>query len=90
MHQQIVDKRASRSHQSGILRLPVGKSRGIVAGDVLHQVQRVRPAHLDFAHVADVEESGRRPRRQLLATMPEYSTGMSQPPKFTILAPMRR
>ena len=90
MHQQIVDKSAGGRHQAGVLRLAVDEFRGVVASDVLHEIQGVRAAHLDFAHVADVENA----RAVRIATcsdkMPEYSTGMSQPPKLTILAPRRR
>ena len=46
------------------------------------------PAISNLAHVADVEQPRPRPHRHVLVTMtPEYSTGMSQPPNGTILAP---
>ena len=67
VHQQIVHKRARRGHQPGILRLAVAQVRGIVRGDVLHQVERARPAHLDLAHVADVKQARGGARGHVLA-----------------------
>src|SRR4029077_10522822 len=45
VHQQIVDERARGSHQAGVLRLAVGELGGVVAGDELDQIQRLRAAY---------------------------------------------
>jgi len=33
------------------------KVRGVIGGNVIHQIERLKAADLDFAHVADVEQS---------------------------------
>ncbi len=58
VHQQVVHEGAGGSHQAGVLRLALGKLGGVVAGDELRQIERLRAAQLDFAHVADVEKAG--------------------------------
>ena len=60
VHQQVVHKSSARSHQPGIVRLPDGKLRGVVARDQLHQAQRARAANFNLAHVAHVEQAGAR------------------------------
>ncbi len=76
--------------QRGVVRLPVLEARGVVHGDVLHGGQRAGPAELDFAHVAHVEQAHAGAHGHVLgdqaAAGAGYSTGMSQPPKSTILA----
>ena len=57
MDQKIVYEGAGSREQAGVLRLAVGKLRGVVRGDVLDQFERVRSADFDFAHVADVEKA---------------------------------
>ena len=43
--------------QRGVVRLPVLQPRRVVHGDVLHCRQRARPAKLNLAHVAHVEQA---------------------------------
>src|SRR5260370_9698783 len=57
MDQDIVDEPSVLVQQSGVLRLPVLKARGIVGGDVVDQPQSLRAANLDLAHVADIEQA---------------------------------
>ena len=60
VHEDVVDERALRREQRGVVRLAVLEARGIVHGDVLHGGQRAGAAKLDFAHVAHVEEADSR------------------------------
>ncbi len=55
--QDVVDESAVFIQQRRVLGLPVLQLRSVVHGDVLHQIQRLRPAHFDLAHVADVEQA---------------------------------
>ncbi len=55
--EDVVDERALRREQRGVVRLAVLEARGIVHGDVLHGGQRAGAAKLDLAHVAHVEEA---------------------------------
>ena len=57
VHQDVVDEAAVLIEQPGILRLPDVEPRCRVGGDVINQANRLRPADLDFAHVADVEQA---------------------------------
>ena len=66
MHQQVIDKRALFIHQARIVGLPDDQFRGVIAGDVLDQRQRLRPADFNFAHVADVKQPGSRARGHML------------------------
>ena len=69
--------------------LAVLEARGVVHGDALDGGERVGTAELDLAHVADVEEADGGADGQMLgdeAAAAGYSTGISQPPKSTILA----
>ena len=70
VHQQIVHEGTGGGHQAGVLRLALDKLGGVVAGDVLRQIQRLRAAQLDFAHMADVEKAGGRARGQMFADDP--------------------
>ena len=67
VHEQVIDKRPRGSHQAGILRLAIDKPGGVVAGNELHQVEGLRAADLDFAHVADVKKAGRGARGDVFA-----------------------
>ena len=53
--QDVVDESAVSVEQRGILGLAELEFRRVVDGDVLDQIERLRAAHVDFAHVADVE-----------------------------------
>ena len=55
VHQDVVDESAVLIQQAGILRLADFEFRSIVGGDVIDQVQGLRTANLDLAHVADIE-----------------------------------
>ena len=57
MDQKIVHEGAGAGEQAGVLRLAVGELRGVVGGDVLDQLERMRAADFDLAHVADVEQA---------------------------------
>ena len=72
------------------MRLADREPGGVVARDVLDGLERVAAGDLDLAHVADVEEARARPDGLCSTTMPEYSTGMSQPPNSTMRAPRDR
>jgi hypothetical protein len=39
------------------LDLTIGEMSSVVAGDVLHEIERLRAENLDLSHVADVENS---------------------------------
>ena len=58
IHEQVVDERAGRRHQAGVLRLTDGEPAGVVRRNALHGRQRVLAGDLDLAHVADVEDPG--------------------------------
>ena len=60
---------------------------GVVGVDVLDQVERVRPAEREPAHVADVEQPGGGADGLCSSMMVVYCTGMSQPAKSTMRAP---
>ena len=62
----VIHEGALLGEQGGVLRLPHRETGGIVAGDLLHQVQRLRPANLNFPHVAYVEQARRRAHGQML------------------------
>ena len=66
IHEQVVDERAGRRHQAGVLRLTDGEPAGVVRRNALHGRQRVLAGDLDLAHVADVEEAGARPHGGVL------------------------
>ena len=55
--QDVVDETAVSIEQRRILGLAELEFRRVVDGDVLHQIERLRAAHFDLAHVADVEQS---------------------------------
>src|SRR5467141_830069 len=57
VHEQIVHEGALLGHQPGIVRLPNGEPRRIIAGNVLHQIESAFSADLDLAHVADIKEA---------------------------------
>ena len=56
MHKQIVDECAAIRHQPRIMRLADGELRGVIAGNVLDQINRVRAADFNLAHVAHVKQ----------------------------------
>ena len=64
--QHIVDERPGGGCQRGILGLVGRQPRGVVGGDVLDSLQRVRTGNLDFAHVRDVEQSRTRANGHVL------------------------
>ena len=66
VHEQIVHEGALIGHQPGIMRLPGGEPRRIVASDVLHQIERAFSTDLDLTHVADVKQARGRSRGQML------------------------
>ncbi len=57
VHENVVDECALGREQSGVVRLPILEARRIVHGDVLDSRERARPAKLDLAHVAHVEQA---------------------------------
>src|SRR5476651_375628 len=58
VHEQVVDERALRREQAGVLRLPDLQLRRVVRRDALDRRERVLAGDLDLAHVADVEDPG--------------------------------
>src|SRR5712692_2566944 len=63
---EVIDRAAvGRTHQR-VLRLAVGETRGRICQRMLEQRERPRPAQVELAHVAQVENAGRRPYRQML------------------------
>src|SRR6266436_4254927 len=66
VHEQIVHERALLGHQPGIVRLPNGEPRRIIACNVLHQIERAFSSDLDLAHVADIKEARASARCQVL------------------------
>ena len=64
--EQVVDERALRRQQAGVLRLPHGKLRCVVGRDALDGGERVLAGDLDLAHVADVEQPGAGAHRGML------------------------
>ena len=57
VHQDVVDETAVSIEQRGVLRLAGAEFRSIVGGDPVDQLQRVRTANFNLAHVADIEQS---------------------------------
>ena len=55
--QDVIDESAVPIEQRRILSLAELEFGRVVDGDVLHQIQRLRAAHFDLAHVADIEQS---------------------------------
>jgi hypothetical protein len=55
--EKIVHECSFGRHQAGILDLTIGEMSSVVAGDALHQIERLRAENLDLSHVADVENS---------------------------------
>ena len=55
--EDVVDEGARGREQRGVVRLAIFELRGIVHGDVLDGGEGTGAAELDFAHVADVEET---------------------------------
>ena len=55
--QQVIDERALRRQQTGVLRLSDGELRRVVGRDALDRGERVLAGDLDLAHMADVEDS---------------------------------
>ena len=53
--QNIIDETTVRIEQSRVLGLAELELGRVVHRDVLHQIERLRTAHFDLAHVADVE-----------------------------------
>ncbi len=89
--QDVVDESAVLVQQARIMRLADLQLRRRVGRDVIDQFQRLRSANFDLAHVADVEQAhAAAARRCVRRSRRNSETGMSQPPKSTILAPMRR
>ena len=80
----------SGGRQRRVLNLPDRQPGRVVAGEPLDGRERVGAGHLDLAHVADVERPARVRTAMCSSVMPEYSTGMSQPPNSTIRAPLAR
>ena len=65
--EQVVDERALRRQQAGVLRLPdLRASTASLRRDALDGGERVLAGDLDLAHVADVEEPGARAHRHVL------------------------
>jgi len=58
--------------QPGIVRLAGCSLWTALVGDEIGQLRGLRPADLDFAHVADVEYAHRFANRHVLGENPEY------------------
>ena len=58
VHQDVVDKAAVFVQQTGVVRLAHFQFRGGVGGHEIDQLLRFRAADIDFAHVADIEQTG--------------------------------
>ena len=89
--ENVVDECALGREQRGVVGLVVGEARGVVHGDVLDGGESAGAAKLNFAHVRHVKEADGGADGEVLGDEarrpgPGYSTGMSQPPKSTILA----
>ena len=54
----------------GVLRLSDFQCAGVVAGDPLNRLERAFAGHLDFPHVADVEQAGTGAHREMLVGDP--------------------
>jgi hypothetical protein len=58
VNQNVINECSGWRGQPGIMNLSVGQFGCVVAGNMLHQIERLRPTNFDFAHVADVEQTG--------------------------------
>jgi hypothetical protein len=73
-------KRSSRhaavlAAQDAVLRAAVGDLRDVVGEDTLEEVERLRAARLDLAHVGDVEDARGPPDGQVLLADPRVLDG---------------
>ena len=59
VYQDVVDKTAVFVEQAEYCAWPMLQPRRIVGGDVIDELESLRTAHLDFAHVADIEQAHR-------------------------------
>ena len=66
VHQDVVDEAAVLVKQACVLNRAVREARRRVCGNVIDQREGFRAADLDFAHVADVEDSGGLPDGMVL------------------------
>ena len=91
VHKQVVNEGAALGHQPGILRLPDDEFGSIVASHPLHQFERASARGPRFRPCGSRRTTPPGVRTASCSErMPEYSTGMSHPPKLTILAPRPR
>jgi hypothetical protein len=90
VHQDVVHKTAVLVEQARVVRLADLQFWHGVGSNGIGEFGGLGPANLDLAHVADIENAD--PLRTALCSsrIPEYCTGMSHPPKSTILAPRAR
>ena len=66
----------SRRQQRGVVRLPIRQPRRIIHGDLLHRGQRTRPAKLNLAHMAHVEEAHARAHGHVLGNQAAARAGI--------------
>ncbi len=58
VHQDVVDEPAVAIQQAGVVRLADLQLGGVVGGNIIDELQRIRAADFDLAHVADVKNAG--------------------------------
>ena len=68
--QQVVDDRSFRCSQRGVLRLAIDQFCRVVGSQPVNEGNRVRTAHVDLAHVRDVEQTGMSARAEMFSHCP--------------------
>jgi hypothetical protein len=66
VNEQVVHDAAVRVAHRGVKHTAGKKPGDVVRDEVIQKLRRVRPAHIDFAHVAHVEQAGGAPHREVL------------------------
>ena len=66
VNDDVVHEGGFRIQHGRVVRLAGDEPRGVVHGDALHGIQRLRPGEADVAHVADVEDAHAGAHRHVL------------------------
>ena len=91
MHQDVVHEAAVIVEQARIVRLTLFQLGDVVGGDEFGQLQRPPGPRISISPMWLTSNTPTAERTALCSSMmPEYWTGMSQPPKSTIFAPSAR
>ena len=80
INEQIVNHSAFGRGQRRILRLSVNEFRGIVRDETIDEGDSIRAAHVQFAHVRDIEETCVRARPQMFLDSSGWILNRHVPP----------